>query len=181
MLSIWQLTWVQISHKSSQTIISVHSRKLSFQLAQSSCQRKAALMFATCQHIVIHSINKLFLINHLPVIHEHIYGKTLNGSAQLYSPKQFEVVGSGSHSYVNQWLCVFFGTEERRIWVGLYSWKRSQWRPLWKPTHQEWSELSEENDTSKLAFPQPHMAAVQMRDRRRCSGTANPEQLGRTV
>lgn len=72
------------------------------------------LMFATChnrvenQHIVIHSINKSFLINHLPVIHEHIYGKTLNGSAQLYSPKQFEVVGSGSHSYVNQWLCGLF-------------------------------------------------------------------------
>lgn len=71
-------------------------------------------MFATChdrienQHIVIHSINKSFLINHLPVRHEHIYGKTLNGSAQLYSPKQFEVVGSGSHSYVNQWLCGLF-------------------------------------------------------------------------
>jgi len=74
----------------------------------------SALMFATChdcgenQHIVIHSINKSFLINFLPVIHEHIYGKTLNGPAQLYSPKQFEVVGSRSHSFVNQWLCGLF-------------------------------------------------------------------------
>jgi len=80
------------------------------------------------------------------------------------------VVGSGSHSYVNQWLC------------GLFFWARTHGGTAYPSvalqlevvsikasvkayTHQEWSELSVETNTSQLAFPPqawPHMAAVQM-------------------